>query len=161
MRVYYDRDADLNLIKSKKVAIAYAELPALEVVKEKYKAAAKDVGLDVVAELDPQVDERLGRKDTLDALLGANEAFARGDLGAARLELSRAQSTIDTRRRRSVATPGSAIDNEFEQQLQALNKAQESFDEAEKESPRPASAPRSSKGKKAIRSNAQAANPFL
>lgn len=120
-----------------------------------------DPALDVVAELDPQVDERLGRKDTLDALLGANEAFARGDLGAARLELSRAQSTIDTRRRRSVATPGSAIDNEFEQQLQALNKAQESFDEAEKESPRPASAPRSSKGKKAIRSNAQAANPFL
>ena len=51
MRVYYDRDADLNIIKSKKVAIAYAELPALEVVKEKYKAAAKDVGLDVVAEL--------------------------------------------------------------------------------------------------------------
>lgn len=36
---------------AKKIAIAYAELPALEVVKEKYAAAAKDVGLDVVAEI--------------------------------------------------------------------------------------------------------------
>ena len=43
--------AELYPKESKKVAIAYAELPALEVVKEKYKAAAKDVGLDVVAEL--------------------------------------------------------------------------------------------------------------
>lgn len=37
--------------QSKKVAIAYAQLPALEVVKEKYAAAVKDVGLDLVAQI--------------------------------------------------------------------------------------------------------------
>ena len=42
--------AELYPDESKKVAIAYAELPALEVVKEKYVAAAKDAGLDVVLE---------------------------------------------------------------------------------------------------------------
>lgn len=37
--------------ESKKVAIAYAELPALEIQKEKYAAALKDVGLDLVAQI--------------------------------------------------------------------------------------------------------------
>ncbi len=37
--------------QSKKVAIAYAQLPALEVVKEKYAAAVKDLGLDLVAQI--------------------------------------------------------------------------------------------------------------
>lgn len=37
--------------QAKKVAIAYADLPALNVVKEKYKAAVADAGLDVVAEI--------------------------------------------------------------------------------------------------------------
>ena len=43
--------AELYPKESKKVAIAYAELPSLTVVKEKYVAAAKDAGLDVVAEI--------------------------------------------------------------------------------------------------------------
>jgi ABC-type branched-subunit amino acid transport system substrate-binding protein len=38
----------LNPKLNDKVAIAYAQLPALEVVKDKYEAGAKDVGLDVV-----------------------------------------------------------------------------------------------------------------
>ena len=37
--------------QSKKVAIAYADLPALTVVKEKYKAALADAGLEVVDEI--------------------------------------------------------------------------------------------------------------
>lgn len=114
-----------------------------------------------VADLDPRVEERLGRKDTLDALLGANEAFARGDLGSARRELATAQQQVRSRRTRSGASAGSAVDRNFEQQLEALNKAQAGFDEAAAEAPsRPAAAAKSRKGKKAIRSNAQSANPF-
>jgi len=37
--------------QSKKVAIAFAQLPALEIQKEKYKAALADVGLQLVAEI--------------------------------------------------------------------------------------------------------------
>lgn len=119
-----------------------------------------DPELSRVTALDPKVEERLGRKDTLDALLGANEAFARGDLGAARRELAKAEDEINTRRRRSKASAGSAVDRNFEEQLQALGNARTSFDDAAKDAPEPAAAPASPKGKKAIRANAQAANPF-
>ena len=43
--------AELYPKESQKVAIAYAELPSLTIVKEKYAAAVEDAGLDVVAEI--------------------------------------------------------------------------------------------------------------
>ncbi|MEX1361682.1 MAG: VWA domain-containing protein [Nannocystaceae bacterium] len=119
-----------------------------------------DPELSRVASLDPLVEERLGRKDALDALLGANEAFARGDVATARRELDAAQERISTRRRRSAPSAGSKVDRNFEQQLQALGGARSGFEEAVRSSPKPAAAPRSAKGKKAIRANAQSANPF-
>jgi ABC-type branched-subunit amino acid transport system substrate-binding protein len=43
--------AELYPEEAKKIAIAYAELPALELQKDKYVAAIEDVGLEVVAEI--------------------------------------------------------------------------------------------------------------
>lgn len=113
-----------------------------------------------LARLDPRVEERLGRKDTLDALLLANEAFARGDLSGAQRELETATEEISQRRRRSSARPGTKLDDGFQQQLEALGRAQSSFDDAITASPAPASAPKSSRGKKALKDNAEVANPF-
>ena len=45
------RYADLYPEESRKVAIAYADLPALDQIRQKYVAAVDDVGLDVVAEI--------------------------------------------------------------------------------------------------------------
>src|SRR5690606_16957033 len=59
-----------------------------------------DPSATTLARLDPKVEERLGRKDTLDALLTANEAFARGDLSGAREQLESARAEIQARQRR-------------------------------------------------------------
>ena len=119
-----------------------------------------DPSATTLARLDPKVEERLGRKDTLDALLTANEAFARGDLSGAREQLESARAEIQARQRRSAPRTGSKLDQGFVQQLEALGRAQSSFDEAAAEAPEPVSAPTSAPGKKAIRNNAQTADPF-
>lgn len=113
-----------------------------------------------VTRLDPKVEERLGRKDTLDALLQANDAFARGDVAEARRELEAARAEVTARQRRSAARPGSAVDRNFQQQLGALGRAQSSFDDAVTESPEPAAAPTTPAGKKALKDNLESANPF-
>lgn len=115
---------------------------------------------DRVAALDPRVEERLGRRDTLDALLGANEAFARGEVVAAQRKLEDAREQVEARLRRSAPTAGSDLDADFTRQLEALGRASASFDEAAAEAPAPTAAPAMPKGKKAIRDNTQAADPF-
>lgn len=115
---------------------------------------------DRVAALDPRVEERLGRRDTLDALLGANEAFARGEVATAQRKLEDARTQVQERLRRSAPTAGSDLDADFTRQLQALGRAKNSFDEAAEASPEPTVAPSMPAGKKAIRDNAQIADPF-
>lgn len=115
---------------------------------------------DRVAALDPRVEERLGRRDTLDALLGANEAFARGEVATAQRKLEEARTQVEARLRRSAPTTGSDLDTDFTRQLQALGRAKNSFDEAAAASPEPTVAPSMPAGKKAIRDNVQSADPF-
>jgi Ca-activated chloride channel homolog len=115
---------------------------------------------DRAAALDAQVEERLGRRDTLDALLGANEAFARGEVAAAQQQLEAAREQVEQRLRRAAPTAGSELDDDFTRQLEALGSASASFEEAAAASPEPTVAPTLPKGKKAIRDNAQVANPF-
>lgn len=119
-----------------------------------------DPTTDRVAALDARVEERLGRRDTLDALLGANEAFARGEVATAQAKLEAAREEVQARLRRSAPTTGSDLDNDFTQQLEALGRAKASFDDAAAASPEPTAAPASPAGKKAIRDNAQTADPF-
>lgn len=132
------------------------------------KTAAGRLGLvldpssDRVAALDPSVEARLGRRDTLDALLGANAAFAGGDVTAARQKLEAAREQVQERLRRAAPTPGSALGTDFDRQLEALGAAEASFDEAAAAAPvtAPTTAPALPKGKKAIRKNAEIADPF-
>jgi Ca-activated chloride channel family protein len=132
--------------------------------RERSAAGELSVALDPdetrLAALDPYVEERLGRKETLDALLLANEAFARGDLVDAQRQLDDTRGRIRRRRTRSGATGGSKLDKNFERQLDALGSASSSFSQAAQEAPAPAAAPRSRKGKSAVRANAELANPF-
>jgi Ca-activated chloride channel homolog len=119
-----------------------------------------DPGSDRSAALDPRVEERLGRRDTLDALLTANEAFARGDVAGAQRQLDEAREQVRERLRRSAPEPASALDAGFTQQLEALGRAKAGFDDAAAATPTAGAAPQSPKGKKAIRQNVQSADPF-
>lgn len=138
------------------------------------------------APIDPAVDARLGRKDTFDALIEANAAFARGDLRATRRELERARRTVVKRKAASGgSSPRHAAD--FDRQIEAIERASIGFDEAAVEAPvpivvAPTTAPGASpsqmgrptpmkpspkrspslgkKGKKVTRQNAEAADPF-
>ncbi len=112
------------------------------------------------AALDARVEERLGRRETLDALLLANESFTRGDVAGAQRRLDEARERVGARRERSAVEPASKLDDDFIEQLDALDLAQENFDEAVKAAPTPKVAPQSPAGKKAVRDNAQTANPF-
>ncbi len=92
------------------------------------------------APLDPAVDARLGRKDTFDALISANAAFARGDLSATRRELERARRTVVKRKSASgAASP--KHDADFDRQIQAIERASNGFDEAVAEAPPPVTVP--------------------
>ena len=143
------------------VRLVYRELAAgQEHATDGGLGLTQDPTTTTLARLDPRVEERLGRKDTLDALLSANEAFAEGDLGTARIRLDAARDRIRRRRSRSGAARDSKVDRNFEQQLQALGGARAGFDDAAQAAPRPKAASKSRKGKKAIRRNAQVANPF-
>ncbi|MEM7155503.1 MAG: VWA domain-containing protein [Myxococcota bacterium] len=122
-----------------------------------------DPELATVAALDPKVDERLGRRDTQDALIEANAAFSRGDISGAQRRLDRAQSQISQRRGNIEPEAEPVIDADFEKQLEALATAKANFDDAVVSAP--ASAPpktvtKSRKAKKAIRLNAHNADPF-
>jgi Ca-activated chloride channel family protein len=114
--------------------------------------------------LDARVEERLGRRDTQDALLTANDAFARGDVAGAQRKLEEARALVQARLRRSAPSQGSDLDAGFTRQLEALGRAKTSFDvaaEAAADSPEPtAAAPVMPAGKKAIRDNVQSADPF-
>jgi Ca-activated chloride channel family protein len=130
------------------------------------------------APLDPAVDARLGRKDTFDALISANAAFARGDLAATRRELERARRTV-TKRKAASASAGPKHAADFDQQIRAIEQASTGFDEAARDvpavapipatasqgasKPRPLSRPapaKTKKGKTITRQNASAADPF-
>ncbi len=119
-----------------------------------------DPELSQIAALDARVEERLGRKDTLDALLGANASFARGDVFEAQRQLARTRGQIEHRRARSKAKSGSKVDRDFDRQLEALGSAESNFQDAVKVAPAPTAAPQQRAGKKAIRSNMAVASPF-
>jgi Ca-activated chloride channel family protein len=119
-----------------------------------------DPGSDRIAALDPRVEERLGRRDTLDALLTANEAFARGDVAGAQRQIDEAREHVRERLRRSAPEPASELDAGFTQQLEALGRAKGNFDDAAATAPTPTAAPQMPAGKKAIRDNVQVADPF-
>lgn len=122
-----------------------------------------DDALATVPEPLPEVEERLARKETLDALLDANEAFARGDVATANRALASARGRAARRRNKAKVQGGFVapkVDKSYQRQLDALEQAQTSFDDAVVSSPAPVAAPKSRKGKKAIRLNAEAADPF-
>lgn len=147
-------------------ALADVRLRYRDLTRDREEQAAGRVGvvldpsLERAAALDPRVEERLGRRDTLDALLNANEAFARGEVVEAQRELESAREQVQARLRRSAPTAGSDLDADFGRQLEALGRAKSSFDQAATESPEPAAAPVTPAGKKAVRDNAMIADPF-
>jgi len=150
-------------------ALADVRLAYRDLTEDRDARASGRLGLvldpasDRVAGLDPRVEERLGRRDTFDALLGANDAFARGEVAAAQAKLEEAREQVEARRSRSAPVVGSALDNDFVQQLEALGAAQDNFDDAKAEAAEasvPMAAPAVPKGKKAIRDNVANADPF-
>lgn len=106
-----------------------------------------------VAELDAIVETRLARTETKSAFTTANEQFARGEVEAARSTLRQTRGRI--RRRQASAkkkAPGlQRLDQDFETQLESLEKADRGFDQAAAEAPADPSLSR--KGKAQIRSN--------
>src|SRR5690606_9627722 len=81
------------------VRVAYRDL-----LDERERSESGELGLRLdpelarAGELDPAVEARLGRKETFDALIAANAAFARGDVAAAEKELESARTRIAKRR---------------------------------------------------------------
>jgi Ca-activated chloride channel homolog len=119
-----------------------------------------DPASDRMAALDPHVEARLGRRDTQEALLTANEAFARGDVAGAQRQLDDAREQVRERLRRSAPAPDSPLDEDFNEQLEALGRAKGNFDDAANSAPTPTVAPQMPAGKKAVRDNVAAADPF-
>jgi Ca-activated chloride channel family protein len=111
------------------------------------------------APLDPNVDARLGRKDTFDALISANAAFARGDLATTRRQLKRARESVVGRKG---ASGGSSAKNgaDFDRQIKAIDAASTGFEQALREAPPTVAPATSTKGKIITRDNAEAADPF-
>lgn len=111
-----------------------------------------------VSPLDPLVEARLARAETSAALREANEAFAAGDVVAARDKLKRTRGRIHKRRSasRPLATKSQRkrFDDAFDGQFEALDRAGENFEQAQKVAPAaPAASP---EGKASVRSNADA-----
>ncbi len=106
-----------------------------------------------ISELDAVVENRLARVETKNAFATANEQFSRGEVAAAKATLAETRGRI--RRRQESAkkkAPGlQRLDQDFETQLQSLEKADRGFDEAAAEAPADPSLSR--KGKAQIRSN--------
>ena len=111
-----------------------------------------------VSALDPLVETRLARAETAAALRDANEAFAAGDVARARDGLAQTRGRIRKRRasskRRAKGSARRRINLEFEDQIGALDSAQDNFGRAHQEAP---AAPASSaEGKASLRSNSDA-----
>jgi Ca-activated chloride channel homolog len=147
-------------------ALANVRLAYRDLTEDREQAAAGRLGLvldpsaDRVAALDPAVEERIGRRETLDALLDANAAFARGEVAEAQRTLDQARTQVQDRLRRSAPKAGSELGAGFTRQLEALGRAKAGFDDAAADAPTPTVAPATPAGKKAIRDNAQIAHPF-
>ncbi|HET6582551.1 MAG TPA: hypothetical protein VFG69_03870, partial [Nannocystaceae bacterium] len=110
------------------------------------------------APVDPLVDARLGRKDTFDALIEANAAFASGDIAGAVQKLTHARTSVSARKRNSGGAKPT-VDADFDRQLQAIAEASSGFDEAARAAP--VAKPAATKtGKRITRQNASAADPF-
>ena len=104
------------------------------------------------------VETRLARAETSAALREANAAFVAGDIGRAREKLERTRGRIRKRRSASRAlAKGSArkrVDDAFDGQFEALDRAGENFDQAQNSAP---AAPQASQeGRASVRSNADA-----
>ncbi len=111
-----------------------------------------------VSPLDPLVETRLARAETSAALREANEAFAAGEFGRAREKLQSTRGRIQKRRSASrplaTASQRKQIDDAFEGQFEALDRAGDNFEEAQRSAPAaPAASP---EGKASVRSNADA-----
>ncbi|MBV1858103.1 MAG: VWA domain-containing protein [Nannocystaceae bacterium] len=111
-----------------------------------------------VSPLDPLVEARLARAETSAALREANEAFAAGDVGRAQDKLRSTRGRIH--KRRSASRPlakksqRKRFDDAFDGQFEALDRAGENFEQAQKVAPSaPAASP---EGKASVRSNADA-----
>lgn len=109
-----------------------------------------------VAALDPIVETRLARAETLAALGQANAQFAAGDADAAAGVLRNARTRIRKRKKRSRnSAPASAlpkVDRDFERQIGALEKAQSGFGKAQAANPFDSANSRA--GRASVRSNA-------
>jgi Ca-activated chloride channel homolog len=107
-----------------------------------------------VSPLDPLVESRLARSETSAALQRANELFAEGDVAAAQRTLDSSRGRIRARRteagNKADAAQRPAIDQDFERQLQTLEKAEQGFSAAAAE-PAPSA---SRAGKAQVRRNA-------
>lgn len=111
-----------------------------------------------ISPLDPLVETRLARAETSAALREANEAFAAGDSQRARERIKRTRGRIRKRRAssrgRAEAKHHGRIDLDFDDQIGALDGADQSFEQAQKRAP---SAPASSfEGKASVRQNTDA-----
>jgi hypothetical protein len=109
-----------------------------------------------VSPLDPLVEARLARAETVVALATANAQFSRGDVLSARRTLQDNRSRIRTRAvesgGRAAGADKSRLDADFAGQIGALEKAEESFDEAQRVAP--AAPAESREGRASVKSNA-------
>lgn len=142
------------------VRVAYRDL-----LDERERSESGELGLRLdpelarAGELDPAVEARLGRKETFDALIAANAAFARGDVAAAEKELESARTRIAKRRSRAKPKASPKLDADFENQLQVLGGASSGFTSAARDVA-PTAAPQRREGRASLRANAAAADPF-
>ncbi len=111
-----------------------------------------------VSPLDPLVETRLARAETSAALREANLAFAAGNVQAAQEKLQTTRGRIRERRtasrNRAPTKARKRIDFEFEDQLGALDGADENFGRAQQASPAAPAA--SAEGKASVRQNSDA-----
>lgn len=115
-----------------------------------------------VASLDPLVEARVGRAETLAALKQANEQFSAGRVEDARRTLS--ENQVQLRKRRTTSTKKAKkadvnrLDKDFERQIQALEEAEVGFDNAKQAAP--AAPQRSRAGRSSVRRNMEDAALF-
>lgn len=145
--------------------IADVRLSYRDLVADREASESGELGLVLDPELlraddlDAAVEARLGRKETFDALIAANAAFARGDVAGAERELDGARKRIASRQTRAKPKASAKLDADFEKQLQVLGGASSGFAEAARDVA-PTAAPARREGKASVRANAAVADPF-
>jgi Ca-activated chloride channel family protein len=113
-------------------------------------------------ELDPLVEDRIARAETVSGLFSANALFASGDVDGALREIRDVRSRVS--RRKAAATPRlagerqQAVSRDFDDQLRVLDEAGSSFDSAVRAEP--AAPAKSVAGRRAVRANIGNADPF-